>query len=479
MRVYVLSLVVLVLSVYAWKDWYKSLCGLIVLSAVLDHPDMPRGILGVPGLNLWNMLFFAIVLARMFEPRRDGHRGDLPRFPLALLLLGLSVVLVGFLRLLIDRQSLFEPDIGLGDVVSDYLVNPLKWVLLGLLLFDGSRGSRRRLALGLASVLSFYFLLGMQVIRWVLPSGVLEGGSLSDSTVSKLRNEIGLHRNDLSVMLAGASWALLAARPLVQSMIARAAIVLSAVVVLFSQILTGGRGGYLAWCAVGLTLGIVRWRRYLLLGPLVVVLVIAFVPSAAERALQGTHGKPTIGADEVDLEELTAGRNLIWPVVLDKIADAPLIGYGRAAMQRTGLSAWFMQAQNEGFIKHPHNAYLEMLLDSGVLGLVIALALYGNFVVAAISLIRDHRSPEFVAVGGIGLALVLSQMVGALSGQSFWPSESTVGMWCAIGLLLRAQVQQQRSGRSVAWGDQISPRTTRTDSLTAGGFSHGTAQPGQ
>lgn len=442
MRVYALWLVVAVLSIYAWKDWYKSLCGLIVLMAVLEHKDMPRTIFDVPGLNPWNLVFFIVLLAWLFQRRRERLRWDIPRAPAVLLLLGVGVLLFGFARLVADRQSLTE-ELTIAELLSDYVFNPVKWVVVGLLLFDGCRG-RRRLMLGLASIFALYFLISLQAIRWIVPSGALHGGELSSYTVRTLQREIGYHRNDVSTMLAGASWALLAMLPLVQSLKHRAGILVASFVVLFAQVLTGGRGGYLAWCCVGLTLGLIRWRRYLVLAPLIVILFISLVPSAADRALQGIYDNPATGSEEIDLEEFTAGRNLVWPRVIDTIWDAPFLGYGRAAMQRTGLSAWYAASQGDedAKINHPHNAYLEMLLDNGVVGLLVAMALYGYLVAAALSLVRDRKSPVFMAVGGIALSLILAQLVGSLTGQSLYPRETTVGMWCAIGLLLRASVQR-------------------------------------
>lgn len=446
MRLLALGLVVLGLSIYARKDWYKSLCGLIVLTAVLEHKDMPRTIFDVPGLNPWNLLFFIILLAWVVQRKREKLRSDMPRVPGTLLLLGLGVVLFGFLRLIADRQSLGE-DLTIAQLVSDYLFNPVKWVVVGLLLFDGCR-NRRRLLLGLASILAVYFLISLQVIRWVVPSGALHGGDLSSYTIRTIQKEIGYHRNDVSVMLAGASWALLAMLPLVVPFRSRTGIVLASLVVMFGQLLTGGRGGYLAWCAVGLTLGLVRWRRYLLLAPMLAILAVSLVPSVADRALQGIDENPASGSEEVNLEGLTAGRNLLWPRVIDTISQAPLIGYGRAAMQRTGISAWYADSQGndqDHYIHHPHNAYLEVLLDSGVIGLLVALALYGYLLTAGFSLVRDRRSPVFQSVGAIGLSLILAQLAGSLTGQSLYPSEPTVGMWCAIGLLLRVSVQRSRA----------------------------------
>jgi hypothetical protein len=488
MKILALWLLVLALSIYAWRDWYKSLCGLIVLTAVVEHPDMPRTILGVPGLNPWNLLFFSVVLAWMSQRKGDGLRWDMPRVPAVLLLLGLSLVVTGFFRVFADAQSLVEADVGVGELVSDYLFNPVKWVVLGLLLFDGCR-NRGRLVLGLASILSLYFMLGLQVLRWVLPTVAFDGNALSSYTVKKLTTEIGHHRNDLSVMLAGASWSFLALRPLVASTSARAALLLGGIVVLVAQALTGGRGGYLAWCAVGLVLALVRWRRYLVVAPLIVILVISFMPSVADRALHGIVG-PDDDTDEINLEELTSGRNFIWPPVIDKISEARFVGHGRAAMQRTGLSVWLMEEAGEGYVNHPHNAYLEMLLDSGVLGLFVTLALYTTFLAVGLSLTRDRRSPEFTAAGCIALALVTSHMVGSLSGQSFWPREATVGMWSAAGLLLRVWVQRSRSFREPRGDDGtkrsassrsqgIWPSPSTAGEVVVSTFARRPSQPGQ
>ena len=49
MRVYALYLLVACLSLYAYRDWFKSLCGLILLMAVIEHSDMPKSIMGIQG----------------------------------------------------------------------------------------------------------------------------------------------------------------------------------------------------------------------------------------------------------------------------------------------------------------------------------------------------------------------------------------------------------------------------------------------
>jgi O-antigen ligase len=222
---------------------------------------------------------------------------------------------------------------------------------------------------------------------------------------------------------------------------------IAALIVLYAQALTGGRGGYLAWCTIGLTLGLLRWRGYLVLAPLLLVGILSIFPAVGERALWGIHPDSPTESDEIDLEEFTAGRTTIWPKVIEKSLQAPLFGHGRLSFQRTGLSAWWSAPDGleaEG-ATHPHNAYLEMLLDSGMIGLLLVLSLYGYTMTVALSLVSDRRSPVFLAVGGIAVSLILAQLAGSFTGQSFYPREATVGMWCAIGLLLRVSLQRSRT----------------------------------
>jgi O-antigen ligase len=338
----------------------------------------------------------------------------------------------------------------------------VKWVVVGLLLFDGCR-ERRRLELGLAAVLAAYLIIGLQVVRWVLPGLPVDGDALSRHAMMIISTVVGYHRNDVSVMLAGASWALISMRPMVVSARHRASILPASVVVFVAQLLTGGRGGYIAWCIIGLTLGLVRRRQYLLLAPLVVVLVVTLLPSVTERALHGLFAGSEIASRRVDVDELTSGRNLIWPLVIDRIWEAPLVGYGRAAMQRTGVSMALMDAEIEGgLMVHPHNAYLEMLLDSGVVGLLVALALYGSFLAIGFSFVRNRQSRELASVGCIGVSLVLAQLVGAFSGQSFWPREQTAGLWCVGGLLLRVWTQPSCVAASLAHPGRMERQPARS-----------------
>ena len=95
------------LGVYAWRDWYKSLCGLILMMAVIEHPDMPKSMFGAQGLNPWNIILFVIILAWLSTRRKEGLVWDMPTGTNILLILYSLVIMVAFFRMMTDTDELY------------------------------------------------------------------------------------------------------------------------------------------------------------------------------------------------------------------------------------------------------------------------------------------------------------------------------------------------------------------------------------
>lgn len=446
-RLTALWLFVAAMAAYSRRDWYVSLCGLILLMAVIEHPDMPKSMLGIQGLNPWNLLLAVVVVAWLAGRRREGLTWDMPRPVAVLLLTYLGVVVIAFARMMVDRSHMHEASTAF--LISEYLVNSVKWVIPGLLLFDGCR-TRRRFFMAVGAVLGVYLLLGLYVIKW-MPLELLGSGDELERRAQKiLVNEIGYHRVNLSMMLAAASWAMFASRGLFADWRQRALVVIASGTVVFAQALTGGRMGYVTWAAIGLVLCSIRNRTLLATAPVLVAAVLLAVPAVGERMREGFDpgtsdygGDPYELRDGPDLATVTAGRIRIWPLVQEQIREAPILGHGRLAMRRTGLVTRLAEDLDEAF-EHPHNAYLELLLDSGLMGAFGVLPFYALVLFWALRLYADSRTPIFVAAGGVCAAFVLALLVAAIGSQTFYPREGAVGMWCAIGLMLRVWVQRRR-----------------------------------
>ena len=161
MRIWVLHVIFVCLILYTWKDWFRSFCALLLLTAFMQDEDMPRAMLGLQGLNPWNMLLLSILLSWIIVHRRRAVRWDMPPHVNVLLVLYLGVIVLGFLRAVFDRSYLH--DYPLGSLFSDELINTVKWALPGILLFDGCR-SRRQVVLVLSIILVVYVLFAAQTV---------------------------------------------------------------------------------------------------------------------------------------------------------------------------------------------------------------------------------------------------------------------------------------------------------------------------
>src|SRR5581483_7532514 len=281
-------LYVLGVGVYTWKDWYGGLCGLILLVAVIQHPDMPKSIAGIQGLNPWNILFVCVVCSWLKNRKVEHLTWDMPSHVTWLLLAYLSVVAVGTGRLLADHSAVSPT---LTPLISEQVVNTIKWPIVGILLFSGCR-SRLRFTTALTVILAVYFLIGLQVIRWMPFSEIANAGDdLAARSLKILSNEVGYHRVNLSMMLAGAFWAMWVVSHTRIAWLSPWLLTVVSLITFYAQALTAGRMGYVTWVVLGFFLSVIRWRKYLIaapvLIPLIIFIVVTVTPGVAERLLQG------------------------------------------------------------------------------------------------------------------------------------------------------------------------------------------------
>ena len=113
-------------------------------------------------------------------------------------------------------------------------------------------------------------------------------------------------------------------------------------------------------------------------------------------------------------------------------------------MQRIGIASFLWSRFGESF-PHPHNAYLQWLLDNGFLGLIPVILFYFIVLKYALSLLRDQNDEMFMCAGGVCFSLVLALLFSSIGSQSFYPRVGTVGMWASIGLMLRVYVMRQKN----------------------------------
>ena len=449
-RITILFLFVAAIGIYAWKDWFIGFCGMVLLMAFIHDEDMPTTFFGMQGLSTWNILFIAIFLAWLAYRRRQGLTWDMPRHINVLLLMYLVVILFGVLRAIFDRSHI--ESYPLKSLISDDFVNTVKWVLPGVLLFDACR-ERKHVLIAAWSCLGLYFLIASQVIFRV-PWECALGGASERLILKRGKGcaEIGYNPCDISTFLAGASWGFLATLPLFRRKEYKVLILAAAGIVTFGQALTGGRAGYLAWGVTGMILCLLKWRKYLILVPVVLILLPIVFPGAAERMLTGFGETDVSGTKMTDDYTVTSGRTLIWPYVIRKIGQSPLIGYGRLGMVRSGLANQLMSELGEVFA-HPHNMYLETLLDNGILGSIPIFVFWWLMLIYSIRLFRT-KNCICSAIGGLSLSLIIAHLAGGIGAQHVYPRESMLGMLVVMFLSLRVYVEKGRLQTSAVHAEE-------------------------
>jgi O-antigen ligase len=422
MTLYALIAIVVGMAIYAWRDWFVSLCALIVLSALTKYPDMPKQVMGIQGANPWNILLLCVLGGwLLWRGKLKTNSRGLPNFIKASAVCYIVLIVISFLRGYLDLRNI-ESD----AFAVDYLINPLKYVIVAALVYDGAR-TRRNLVLALAAVTAYTLIITSLAIRWIPLGSLLEMGS-NDQGESEFRRrfqkEIGFHANDAALGLVAGFWVLVSLVPLIWKRGAgwKAGWLFAVMGVLLAICLTNSRAGYLAMIGIALIFGILRWRAMLVAAPVLgVILLIAF-PNVAGRLFVG-FGQTSASGDKVEnWDTISGGRTTnLWPPTLDEIAKSPIIGHGRLAILRTPL--YYRIVELEGDCPtHPHNAYLEMLLDCGAVGLVLVMCVFMGYPVVAYRR-RRKGDPLLTAVLYAGLSGACAILIMALSGQTFWPRE--------------------------------------------------------
>jgi len=455
-RITLLWLVVSFFSVYAFRDWFKSLCILILLMAIVQHPDFPNSVMGVQGFNPWNVLMLFIGIAWLTARRREGLVFDMQPKVFWLLFFFYLVIVVSYVRVSENIGELIEfaewtnanPPTRLG-LFSEYIINCLKWIVPGILLYDGCN-SKQRFKLALFCILTVYVLLAIQVIRWMPLSSFGGGAELADHAIKILSDNIGMHRVNLSMLLAGASWAIYCTMKYADTNRFRMVAIGSIAIVVLGQALTGGRMGYGAWAVLAVMFGVLRWRWMLVVAPAAAAVVVLVVPAVKERLQQG-FTEDSIDSSSIeyyrlgesdgpDFYTVTSGRTFAWSFVADEIVKAPLVGYGRNSMITTGIGPHLFLEYQESF-PHPHNSYLEWTLDNGLIGAIPVFYLFAIIMLRSKRLFFAKESNVCMTIGGVTLALVGAFLIAGMGSQTFYPREGSVGMWCSISLMLRVYQQ--------------------------------------
>jgi O-antigen ligase len=416
------------------RDFRVGVALLILLMPISTSALFPHVMLGVTGLNPLNLLLAGTVGACLLQGLNEGGPGRFLPQPL-LWLYVVPILAAGALGtqhlgeiapgllLLSEGRGYYEP---LG-YLRDFVIKPLSLVLFALLVSAAAARSARPERLLLPALVSVWVMAAL-VIGFVLNSGIALG-QLASTESREFLSALGLHANDLGRLFAVAyalllfSWTSYAVRAL------RVMLLASMVLVTVAMMLTFSRGAFVAFLVINLLY--VLWRRnagaLAFLGLLALAGLLLLPDAVYERASIGFDS----GADAV-----SAGRiRGLWLPLLPETLRSPLYGNGLGSIlwsdaMRRGASVTVPP------VTHPHNAYLQALLDMGFAGLLLLCAYFAHVWRRLRALAADPGlSAQLRAFYQGAVAALAAVLVSDITDSSLLPRPEHVYLWFAIGMM--------------------------------------------
>jgi O-Antigen ligase len=196
------------------------------------------------------------------------------------------------------------------------------------------------------------------------------------------------------------------------------------------------RGGYLAFVAGCLFVGLLKQRKLLLLLAVLVFSWTSIVPQAVQNRVSMSYDKRSGSLDHSAETRLT-----LWDDAVEMFHSSPVLG--------TGFNSYaYMHREKrtdgvEGYYEDTHNYYLKTVVETGVLGLLAFLWLLFWTFRTGFSLYRHTKDPFFASLG-LGLAAwVVTAATANFFGDRWTFLQVNGYMWVIGGLVSQAWLMER------------------------------------
>ncbi len=409
--------------------FYDFRVGAVCLTILLPwswSPILPQAY----GFNIINFLMFASV-ASILLSRSAGKRKVvwLPREVVWCYLLPfLAAVLIAWPYLPIGQMN-FPPRPNYPDALfapvtflKIKVIKPMFFVVFALILANAIRESKKPewllLPFGISAMIPALAIIGE----------VMSGVDVFDR--KHFLSGLGLQVNEYGTLLALAAGPLLFICVGSSARLIRLAAGCAFAIVSAGLVLTASRGAVVAYLVI-VAIWLLRRRKLsdLVLGVAAAAVLAAFIPEQVQdRLVMGLDDVGATSSRNTD-DPLTKGRVAVWSALAPDFFDSPIYGKGLSS------TAW-NTAVTAGrvWVGHPHNMYLSIVLDLGVLGAAALLFLYYRYGRSMYRLSTEPTlSPLLRDYFAGAFASFIAMLFFAMTGGYYTPHVEQTFLWFSLG----------------------------------------------
>ncbi len=192
---------------------------------------------------------------------------------------------------------------------------------------------------------------------------------------------------------------------------------------LFATMYTFSRASYIAVVAGAFLLGVLKDRKLLILVGVFLFTWQLVVPKAVTERVNMTENS------NGQLEASAQERVDLWTAAKETIIRNPIFGTGYAT---------FQYGHHEDNLKDTHNWYVKVMLETGIIGAIIALVMLEQMIVLPFRLFRNAQDPLYKGLGlGLFVAIICNMILNCF-GDRWTYLEINGLLWVLVAAAARA-----------------------------------------
>ena len=192
---------------------------------------------------------------------------------------------------------------------------------------------------------------------------------------------------------------------------------------IFADLYTFSRGSYAALLVSIVVLGFLKDRKLIVIAAVFLFTWQAIVPTAVRERVEMTQNSN--GQLEISAQE----RVNLWEAAEQSIISSPVLGIGFATYQI---------GNHVDGLKDTHNWYVKVMVETGIIGMIIVLAMLQQVLAVAYRLFKRAEDPLYRGLG-LGLFVAMcSCIVANFFGDRWTYLEITGILWVLVAAAIRA-----------------------------------------